>query len=349
MSTAPVADSAAAVSNLELTDAPRGADDTRRPRLRLLSIVRLAVAVGILVYLLRQIPISQVVDAIVLADRGWLLAAAALAVAGQGVIACRLQLLSKELGLALTTRRILEINVGATFYGLFLPAANLARSAVRLYAMARPTGRIVETMSAVFFDRVAATAATAILGLIAFWPADVPRQFGYVGWVFAASIVALLLLFAAFTSRRAAVVWRYVAARTGFPWGVKKLVKVRTSLARLPAVPTGVFVRVLMLALGTQAISLVAAYALVGALSADIGVLELAWVVSAVRLLVILPISPSGLGVREGALVVLLGAYGVRGQDALAFSLLGFATSELLIGLIGGVVEGQLFLRPRRG
>jgi uncharacterized protein (TIRG00374 family) len=332
-----------------LADAEPRTGASRRPRLRALAVIRLAVAVGILVYLLRHIPISQVIGAIARADRGWLVAAAALALSGQGIIARRLRLLSDELGLALTTRRILEINVGAMFYGLFMPAANLARSAVRLYAMARPTGRILEAMSAVFFDRVAATQATAMLGLVAFWPADVPGQFSYVGWIFAASIVALLIPFAALTSRPAAAAWRHVSERIGFPWGVKKLGNVRTSLARLQAVRGGTLAQVVAFALAAQTISLLAAYSLASALEIDIGILELAWVVGAVRLLVILPISPSGLGVREGALVVLLGAYGVRGQDALAFSLLGFATSELLIGLIGGLVEGKLFLRPRHG
>jgi uncharacterized membrane protein YbhN (UPF0104 family) len=203
-----------------LTDAEPVRGAAPRPRLRALGVIRLAIAVGILVYLLRQIPIAQVIGAIVRADRGWLAAAAALSLLGQTIIARRLRLLSDELGLALTTRRILEINVGAMFYGLFMPAANLARSAVRLYAMARPTGRILEAMSAVFFDRVAATQATAILGLVAFWPADVPRRFGYVGWIFAASLLALFIPFAALTSRLAGAAWRRVAELLGFPWGV---------------------------------------------------------------------------------------------------------------------------------
>ncbi|HJU65551.1 MAG TPA: lysylphosphatidylglycerol synthase transmembrane domain-containing protein [Gemmatimonadaceae bacterium] len=331
------------VAGAEIIPAP-----SRRRKLRLFGIVRLAIAAGILAYLLRQIPLSLVVAAIVQVDRWWLLAAAALSVSGQGVIAVRLRLLSNELGLALTTRRILQINVGAMFYGLFMPAANVARSAVRLYAMAKPTGRIVEAMTAVFFDRLAATAATAILALVAFLPAAVPPRFVYIGWLFVASLAGMALLFAAFTSRTAATVWGRLAELIGFPWGVARLSNIRTSLGRLRAVPAMVFVRLLTLALTAQAVSLVAAYSLATAVGISIGLLELAWIVGAVRLLVILPISPSGLGVREGALVVLLGAYGVPGQEALAFSLLGFATSELLIGLLGGLVEGKQFLRPQR-
>jgi uncharacterized protein (TIRG00374 family) len=117
----------------------------------------------------------------------------------------------------------------------------------------------------------------------------------------------------------------------------------------LQAVRAETITQVIAFALAAQMISLMAAYSLATALGVDVGILELAWVVGAVRLLVVLPISPSGLGVREGALVVLLGAYGVRGDEALAFSLLSFATSELLIGLIGGLVEGRHFLTPRRG
>ena len=72
----------------------------------------------------------------------------------------------------------------------------------------------------------------------------------------------------------------------------------------------------------------------------------LGWVRSAVQTANMLPISISGLGVREGALVVLLGPYAVSSADAVALSFLVFGLA-LLYGLLGGVLE--LSSRGRAG
>jgi hypothetical protein len=59
-----------------------------------------------------------------------------------------------------------------------------------------------------------------------------------------------------------------------------------------------------------------------------------------------IPISISGLGVREGALLFLLKPYGVWGEEALALSLIIFGITVLLIGAIGGLLEGRKLLFP---
>jgi hypothetical protein len=53
------------------------------------------------------------------------------------------------------------------------------------------------------------------------------------------------------------------------------------------------------------------------------------------------PISVSGLGIREGASLLLLLPYGVPGEKALALSFLIFATTLLLIGALGGLLEAR--------
>jgi uncharacterized membrane protein YbhN (UPF0104 family) len=68
------------------------------------------------------------------------------------------------------------------------------------------------------------------------------------------------------------------------------------------------------------------------------------WVRSVVVVLTLLPISIGGVGVREGVLVVTLATFGVPAHEALAFSILVFATTILAPGLAGGVVEGAQWL-----
>jgi hypothetical protein len=67
-------------------------------------------------------------------------------------------------------------------------------------------------------------------------------------------------------------------------------------------------------------------------------VLVWVWIVPLVHLIQWVPASVSGLGLREGVLVLLLPRYGVPPADALAFSILIFGYTVLL-GLSGGILE----------
>jgi len=59
-----------------------------------------------------------------------------------------------------------------------------------------------------------------------------------------------------------------------------------------------------------------------------------------------LPISISGLGVREGGLIMLLEPFGVSGATAVALSFLMLARS-LLLGAIGATLEIQSALTEK--
>jgi hypothetical protein len=59
-----------------------------------------------------------------------------------------------------------------------------------------------------------------------------------------------------------------------------------------------------------------------------------------------LPISLSGIGVREGSLVLLLREYGVSGGDAVALAFLLFVLT-LAQNSLGGIFELKNVLRPK--
>jgi len=59
--------------------------------------------------------------------------------------------------------------------------------------------------------------------------------------------------------------------------------------------------------------------------------------VSIVDLIRMVPITPNGIGLREGAFILLLGNLGIGREQALMFSLLGFAPL-LLMAVAGGVI-----------
>jgi uncharacterized protein (TIRG00374 family) len=76
----------------------------------------------------------------------------------------------------------------------------------------------------------------------------------------------------------------------------------------------------------------------------DIPFSAMGWIRSAALIVALLPVSLSGLGLREGAIFYLLGSAGVLGEKALAVSLLVFGVSVVMLGALGGILEGKQFL-----
>ncbi len=71
------------------------------------------------------------------------------------------------------------------------------------------------------------------------------------------------------------------------------------------------------------------------------------WIVRVCFAVQLVPISVSGLGVREASLVMLLPGYGVPMEQALSFSLVIFGML-VFSGLIGGLCEAWDLLMPKK-
>jgi hypothetical protein len=81
-------------------------------------------------------------------------------------------------------------------------------------------------------------------------------------------------------------------------------------------------------------------YLLALALDVSLSYIEVSYAVSLGSLVALLPISISGLGTREAAMIAYLGTVGLSSEQALGFSLLVFATFYLAGGLFGAVAWG---------
>lgn len=89
------------------------------------------------------------------------------------------------------------------------------------------------------------------------------------------------------------------------------------------------------------------AFAFAAACGVQLSFATIGWMHAVVAVLVLLPISFSGLGIREGTLVLLGVRYGVAAPVALSWSLLLFA-GTLFVAAVGACIEAWVFLRGRR-
>jgi uncharacterized membrane protein YbhN (UPF0104 family) len=117
------------------------------------------------------------------------------------------------------------------------------------------------------------------------------------------------------------------------------------SVARAPDAATALSVIGLSVAL--HAAGIVGWWILARAIGLEIDAASIAWVRSAAFVVTLIPLTVSGLGLREGAVVYLLSGLGVAPVDALSLSLLAFATTVVAVGMLGGVVEAFRLLTQR--
>ena len=296
--------------------------------------VRYAIAAAILWWLFTQFEFAQVLAALRQADWRWLGAAGLASVALQVIIAIRLRRLIMAQGIDLSTRELFEINLATMFYGLFLPGGNFAGLAVRLFRLGKEGGDLTGAGVALFIDRIVATISLCLVGM-AFWLLERPDDTWPIFAVMAGATAAMVLMCVAITAR-----WPLPGPLR--KWGGK----LQAAMQKWRTMSRRDHVQVLLLGVASHVVGIVVFVCLAWSLNVSVGFISLGWIRSAVILATMIPISVGGLGLREGAMVVMLQAYAVSEPDALAMSLLVFATVLLLPGLLGAVYEARrLFTR----
>ena len=87
-------------------------------------------------------------------------------------------------------------------------------------------------------------------------------------------------------------------------------------------------------------------YTILGrSLGISVAPLEFFFIVPAVQLVTMVPVTINGLGLREGAFVILLASLGVPRESAVVLSLLWLA-GVLLYGVLGGVIYSTRVREP---
>ena len=309
----------------------------------LVALVRCAIALAIFVYLFDQISLATVLDHASSAAPGALLAAFLFALLAHVVIADRLRRLVQAFGMRLSTLALLQINLATVFYALILPAGNVTGIIARFYRMSRSEPNYAAIAVALAFERLVATLTLCLVG-IAFWLVDPPAHWPALVLMLGA-LAGLLLLHAALFTTAPLLTW--LPGSLG-RWWPDRLTSLRQALRHARDLSRSVVAGVFALGILTHGLGVIAYGLVAGALDLDLSVATIAWTRSVAMLVAILPISIAGLGVREGAMVVLLAPYGITAADALTYALLAFATTILAVGLLGGLLEAFRLLRGRR-
>lgn len=303
----------------------------------ILFSIKLLLSVAVLVYIVRGLDLRQLRVHLVSVDPFLFTLALAQVFVQTFALNGRWELIMRALGVSLDWLAGWRILMISLWFNQVLPSS-VGGDAVRMWLLRQRDVPWSEAVKGVAADRF-----TALIGLIALMVAGLP---------FLLSRVANEAAILAIGGLTLAGVAGTVVLLT--------LDRLPKRLIALPAVASfvrfGTLVRFLLLrsehrgllfgsALLIHLITAAACYTLARGIGTQLSVVDAAVLIPPVILLTAVPISISGWGVREGAMVACLGLAGVPSEEALSVSILMGGVSAL-IGLAGGVIW---LASPERG
>ncbi|MDA8166032.1 MAG: lysylphosphatidylglycerol synthase transmembrane domain-containing protein [Desulfobacteraceae bacterium] len=258
---------------------------------------------------------------------------------------CQALYMTRAQGIPLSLRDMVRINLATAFYALFLPGV-LAGGAVKWYKLARAGSKPAQAAAVVLFNRYMETFAVVLVGVLFLLPDPLPT--GGFRSLKTASLFLLVLFLIGYglllLPRLPEKAERWIA-RLPLPQPVQeKRRKLLDAMQRFQDLRFRDHAGLHGVLLLRNGVGILSTYLLARSLDLDISLIQVGWVRSVMALIATLPLSFSGLGVREGTLVVLLSGYGVPPAQALAFSFLIFLRG-ILLASAGGLLELHQFLR----
>jgi glycosyltransferase 2 family protein len=296
--------------------------------------MRLGLSIVMLAVLLAKAPSFDLADLVprwTVASAVWLTVAAALTLAGIVLSAVRWQKVLDALEIPARLPRLVSHNLAGQFVSNVLPTT-IGGDVLRVSRLSRDTGESPGTFASVVLERLTGWLVLPVITLVGFVVNPGLRHLGAatrVALVLAFATLALLLgVLAAAGSPR---LGGRFAARDGWRRFVGA---VHLGIERLRSHP-GAVTKLLVAGFAYQLALVLSAVAAAQALGLrPAGLTALLAFFPAVLIAQVLPISMSGLGVREGAFVLFLGPLGVADEQAIALGLLLYLLN-LAVSLLG--------------
>lgn len=301
-------------------------------------VFRLLVTVSLLIYAFSKFSIAESITVIKSANFSWLGVALLL-----NVITVLLQghkwfYINRYLGINIPYARTQQLNWISNFYGFFTPG-KLGGDAYRFISLNKnsaTTGKIV-SLTSTMIEKLSTLYAVFMLGaLSAFYVNQLYSDIELSPLIYLFIISTIVILIAVIFYKRIGInlnkaVHYFQNSR------IKKILELLSKLFNGKNMFKTVLV-VFLYSLAYQLVSSVIVYACSISLSMQFNYIDILLVFSISTLVTALPISISGIGVRETIYITLLGLMGEGSVSSLSLSVLVFL-SGMFIVMLGGIIS----------
>ena len=298
--------------------------------------IRLAVTAAILIYLAFQIDMRAAGLAVVRVHPGYLALVLALVACDRLVMILRWVLLLRASGVPIAARSAARIFLISSFVGSFLPAG-VGGDVARAYGLARATADSSEAVASVAIDRVLGIVALVVMGLVGL----TSTANTLTDWrALAAAALLLVASIAIFWADR--LVGAVLPSSWKHAWIGRHASATGDALSRYRTRPATLAL-VFWWSVVVQLLRIVQAYFLGLGLGLAVPFRYYLVFMPVGLLMLLLPISISGFGLPQGAIVWLMRPLGVPDEESFALS-----TLIVLTGLAGNLPGLVLWLRQTK-
>lgn len=309
---------------------------------QILSLGARAAVTGLAFWaIFRNIEFSSLWGIVRSAQIPWLILAVLLFLVGQLGCVARWRMLVPDHP-SLTWAFLTQSFFVGSFFNTFLPTT-VGGDVVRSYDLIKATGQWRQPLASVLLDRLIGMTSLLLLGLAAWVAFPTVHGDPMIQVSFALYCLLAVVTFAVLGSRRVLAVSLKPFSKIGLGTLSSHATQFQETMREYFGKP-----QLLLAALGLsillQTISTGMFVSVCAALNLPIPVLFVFLVVPIISVVSQLPISLNGWGIREGALILLLGRIGIRPEEALSLSFI----AATLIVLIGLLIGGPIFLTRRR-
>jgi len=293
---------------------------------------KILVSAGLLAWLGSRIDFAETTRLILRADRGGLVAAGATFLASNLLGAIQWRALLRANGLDIPFTHVIAYYFQGLFFGLFLPAS-VGADVSRVYDTTRHTGELGASVAATVMDRLVGFYSMGMMAVLALLlglpePPPAPILIPILGFASVNLVVALALF-----SRRVSALLGRIAHRLPQEGLRRVAVSLVETLHRLGRRP-GLLSWVLSLSIVVQVLRVLMHYQVAQAMSIDLPLRDFFVIIPVLAVLVALPISFGGIGVREWAAVELFGHVNVPELQAVGMQVAAFMIS-IVVNLPG--------------
>ncbi|MFO7761132.1 MAG: lysylphosphatidylglycerol synthase transmembrane domain-containing protein [Desulfobia sp.] len=309
---------------------------------RLKLWLKLAISLALVFYLCRLIDFQAMKGALTRVDISFWILSTILGVASIVIHAWKYSILVKNTEIEHSVSQMFRINLITRFYALFMPTA-LGTEAVRWCKVTGGRKDGTGFLAATLFERSIFVSLLLAAGLIPFLiypsPDDNLEQLIFTTAPILISALVLCLIFISyfvFSSFQEMV--RSVSAKIlpAKKWG--EWLKIRVHNFGLSQGSPYLYFRIILLTIAWLMIYILRVYFLTRAVDVPLEIIDISWMASLVLLLQMLPISFSGIGVREGAYAYIFAIFGLPPESGILVGLL-FFMQMLVYAAMGWIVE----------
>jgi uncharacterized protein (TIRG00374 family) len=292
--------------------------------------LRLLFVAAVFAFILSRLNLPLFVEQVRLLNPFYIIPGIALSIAALVLASLRLKIIVNVVAPGMSLFSLVAVNLVGLFYGQFLPGV-VTGDVVKAYYLARTQADKVSIYSAVMIDRLVGITMNGLLGVVALigntlvletlgLDANMPVIFLVLAVAGLVGGYVLLPLLERWEQRMQSLIASFYRSIRLYT---------QHSIALVKAIIVN-FAFFLVWSLGFWCLALAA------------GLNQLTFptillILAVVSFAQFIPLSINGWGVREGALIVLLSAYGVPGEQALLLSLL-VAIVNLAVAALGGLV-----------